>query len=163
MSSIGEFLSGDKNAAKVEFIISREVIPNTNSEFIHLTSPDTGNELYTFWHSKKKSKGSKGQTTGGKKPYAMIMYSELEEIGLTTEQYGVITRLSKYIKWNDEVLIHSRTKKPLTQADLVNILGYGLSKLKRLLKELRELDVMYFTNKGYEINRKFIKKGGKAS
>ncbi len=102
-----DYLSGNKNVVKDEFIISREKCANTNSELVFVQHSQMADPLYTFWHSLKGFK-SKPKHTGGKKPYAMEFVRHIRDNGL------IIGSVNIYIQtWNAETGKYHAKDNPL--------------------------------------------------
>ncbi len=158
-----DFLNGNNNVAKVEVIISREKT-NNGPELIHVSVGDR--EIYQFWHNPSKSKEVQPKHTGGKKPYLMLMIGHLEQlrksnIGNVEELIGFIVCLGNNIEWNTGRLIHKRSKKQLKYEDLQNMFSCGKRKLDRIIKDLRDNDLLTSNQDGYFISGDLIKKGRK--
>ena len=151
------------------FTITREKTSN-GSEYIRVLPENKtteGMELYTFWYNPKsenKDPSKKPKHTGGKKPYVMLMVDEMEDLkekGVKNveELIGYVVSLSKYIEWHTGKLIHKRSKKPLKYKDLQQIYGCSNKKLNKMINLMKEHDLLYYTDEGYFISSRFIKKG----
>lgn len=150
---------------------------DTGAEYIeeHIIDTETGKEYFfrKFWHNpdnevvkdKKKSKN-----IGGKQPYFMVMINEIErlkkiDVKDRLDVVGFITILGKNIEWNTGRLIKTRSKKQLQYKDLLDITGCGKTKLDRILKTMKDNNLLTYEkpsadkNGGYFISSKIIKKG----
>lgn len=150
------------------FMISREVAPN-GYEFIteSIINSEGKDTVYRqYWHNPKSRVDNKKppKHTGGKKPYLMLMINEVEELrnqGVKNveELIGYVACLGKYIEWNTGRLIHKRSKKPIQYKDLVEIYKCSKPKLNKMINLMKEHDLLYYTDEGYFISQKYIKKG----
>lgn len=158
-----KYLTHASNIFVGELKITRDVAGN-GWEYIRVCLPD-GTELYAHWHNpKKKPRDSPPKNTGGKKPYLMLMIDEIEKLredGVQNveELIGYIVCLGKNIEWNTGRLIHKRTKKSLRYVDLLKIYGCSKPKLNKMLRLMKENDLIYHTDSGYYVSSKYIKKG----
>lgn len=147
--------------------ISRESMPNgVECLYINYIDGDKIVPMYSplFYNPNKKEKSEKPKNTGGRKPYIMLMIDEMEELrkkGVKNveELIGYVVCLGKYIEWHTGRLIHKRSKKPLQYNDLLAIYGCSNNKLNKMLKLMKEHDLLYHTKEGYFISQKYIKKG----
>ena len=143
--------------------MSRETAPN-GYELIHVLVD--GVEWYSFWHNPKtKTRDSPPKNTGGKKPYLMVMVQEIEllrgrGVDNVEELVGFIVCLGKSIEWSTGRLIKGRKKESMQYADLVQMFSGGRRKLDRIIKQLKDHELIYHSNDGYFVGRKIIKKGG---
>lgn len=150
------------------FMISREVAPN-GYEFIteSIISDEGKSTIYKeYWHNPKANVDAKKtpKHTGGKKPYLMLMVDEIEELrnqGVKNveELIGYVVSLGKNIEWNTGKLIHKRSKKPIQYKDLVEIYKVSKPKLNKMINLMKEHNLLYYTDEGYFISSKYIKKG----
>lgn len=167
MNELRRFLLGEINVVDLGggVIISKEIAPA--AELWHISVD--GEEKKMFWVSNNKEKekpAKKGDYTGGKPPYIMVMESAVQKlidsgdyVGDIYQQIGFLTAMSGRIEFKTGRLVHSRTKKPLTRVDLMGITKFTHNKIDKLLKNLRENNLLTHTADGYFISRKFIKKG----
>lgn len=161
-----DFLAGNVSVFRMgDVIFSSEVAPS-GGVLWHVSNFDTGNEVRSIWIS-NKSKGIP-KTTGGKKPYLMVMIDDIDELvngecteGDINEQMGYLCCLGKYIHWNTGQLVNKRTKKQLKYNDLLKLFKCGNKKLNRLLNQMKSNEILFSTDKGYFVSRKYIKKGKK--
>jgi hypothetical protein len=171
-----EYLRGERNVAKDEFIIGRE--RTGNSEFVIVSLPESKEPLYALWNSRKTAKEYKKSEnsgeiiferitpkgTGGRESYVMLMpyaISELNKKNISLDAAGVIFKLADCVEWNTGRICRRRDSKSMTREMLSKTLGAGNMKLKSILRELKRLDVLYYDEKkqAYFINKKFIRKG----
>ncbi|MDP4117678.1 MAG: hypothetical protein Q8873_00595 [Bacillota bacterium] len=161
-----DFLNGDSNVAKINVIVSREATPN-GFQFISIKETDSAEPLYSFWYNPKKEQKKENpppKHTGGKKPYIMLMTSEIEKLyekdvpGID-EALGCILHLGRYVEWGTGKLIDPRSKEPLKYKDLRDIFKYSNKKLNGLLKTMKDNSLLSSTDEGYFISTKLIKKG----
>ena len=125
---------------------------------------------HTYWinPNEKKPTKNKPKHTGGKKSYSMLMTEELKatieklkENGVKNaeEVLGYMFILTEHSEFNTNKLIHKRNKKPLQYKDLQEIFNCSNNKLNKMLKILKDNDLLSNTNEGYFISQEFIKKG----
>lgn len=124
---------------------------------------------HTYWiNPKEKKTNDKPKHTGGKKPYSMLMTEELKatieklkENGVKNaeEVLGYMFILTEYSEFNTNKLIHKRNKKPLQYKDLQEVFDCSSNKLNKMIKILKDNDLLSNTNEGYFISQDFIKKG----
>lgn len=116
-----------------------------------------------FNPNEKIPKNEKPKNTGGKKPYLMLMIDEIEElrneVKNVEELIGYVACLGKYIEWNTGKLINKRSKKPLKYIDLLQIYKCSNNKLNKMIKLMKDHDLLYYTDEGYFISQRYIKKG----
>ncbi|MSU01960.1 hypothetical protein FYJ83_10820 [Tissierella sp. DSM 105185] len=147
--------------------ISREFTKNSECLYISVVDGEETTPLYPpLWHNPKadKKNNETPKHTGGKKPYLMLMIDEIEELrsqGVKNveELIGYVACLGKYIEWNTGKLIHKRSKKPIQYKDLLNIYSCSNKKLNKMINLMKEHDLLYYTDEGYFISSKYIKKG----
>lgn len=163
-----KYLNRESNICIGELKITRDVAPN-GSEYITVCMSD-GRELYTFWHNPRKAerKNENPKHIGGRKPYLMLMIGEikkLKEQGVKNvpELVGYLVSLGDNIEWNTGRLIHKRSKKSLQYKDLLEVCGCSKPKLNKLLAQMKELDLLYYTSEGYFVSSRLIKKGKQQS
>jgi len=173
-----EFLNGQRNAVKDEFILGREKAGS--SELIFVSLPNGEKPIYALWNSKKtvkkyeKKEDKSGEVvfkkvvscgTGGESAYVMLidnMISKLRKKNISLNASGAILQLTNYLEWNTGRLYNKRNKISLTKEMISKILKIGKQKTNNVLKELKELDVLYYNNKesAYFMNMKYVRKGG---
>ena len=161
-NDIMKYVSGEQNAIRDEFILSREKCGG--SEFVHVQHPDLPEPLYTFWHSNKQTrKGNKNTSqTGGKKPYVMLMVEELIALmnkGLPAEDAGYLLYLTPYIEWGTGRLIHGRSKRQMKFVDIAKVFGKSYKTTQGIIATLKDHDLLAYTKEGYFISRELIKRG----
>lgn len=176
-----EYISGLRNAVKDEFIIGRERAGN--SELIFVSLPESERPLYALWNSKKtakKYKVKKNDTdekldeikfekvepkgTGGKEVYIMLMeyaLSELNKKNISINAAGAIVKLIDCIEWGTGKLCRKRDSKILNRNMIKEILKVSDNSLRKILKELKILNVLCYDNKkkAYFFNTKYLRKG----
>lgn len=161
-----DYLLGKVNAVKLgeHAVLSRELTP---TGFQHLILTLLDEEYMDAWKNPVKSK-SKGlpKHTGGKKPYLLLMSQEvmkLKEQGITNVEelvgFLICVGSAGSIEWGTGRLVKKRSKRPLKYVDLENMFSGGRTKLNRILGELKEHDLLFYTQEGYFVSTKIIKKG----
>jgi len=150
------------------FKTTREIAPN-GLEYIQEYIIDGEEELLfrCFWYNPNRKvvkDKTKSKNTGGKKPYLMLMTNEIEELrgkGVKNveELIGYTVSLGKYVEWNTGKLINNRSKKTLQYKDLISLYKCSKPKLNKMLKLMKDNDLLYHTDEGYFISSKYIKKG----
>lgn len=165
--NLANFIRGKINVIDGNFIITRERSPNGN-EYIRIISKEANGEklLYDFWHNprRKRELTEKPKHTGGKQPYIMLMINEIESLrkkGVKNieELVGYVVILGRYIEWNTGKLIHKKTKEPLKYKDLLELYSCSRPKLNKMIALMKEHGLLYYTEEGYFISNKYIKKG----
>jgi hypothetical protein len=159
-----EFLNGNKNAAKTEVLFLKDEMPN---KMQRITIKIDDKPIYEFWVNPKKPRGNKEPgSTGGKKPYIMLMLDEMKklrdaDIKNPVELVGCLAYLAEFVEWGTGRLIKRRAKKPLRYGDLLEILPYGNKKINQILSDLKKYDFLVNNLDGYFISDRLIKKGKK--
>lgn len=169
-----EYLRGERNAVKDEFIISRE--KTDTAELLHISHPDIEEPLYQLWHTTKckkvvSCKGEIGEPvkpkhTGGKKPYVVLVQEvgQVEDAALSIEASALLWKLIRggHVEWHTSRLIRKRDKAALTKAMMQEMLKVGAVKIKRALSELTAKKILTYDRsaRAYFIDRKLVKKGG---
>lgn len=170
---IAEFLRGERNAVRDEFILSRERV--RNSERIRLSVVEDQEELiplYDTWSKKCKriqlSSALEAEPqkapkhTGGKRPYIMVM-QDRDIDGLSIEARGFLFTIfyKNNIEWHTGRLINRRTKKSLTSTAISKDFNIKSADLKAILNELKKAKILAFDNKqkAYFVSQDFAKKG----
>jgi hypothetical protein len=177
-----EYLSGERNAVKDEFILSRE--KSGKSELLYVSHADMQSPLYALWSGPKaKAKAKrckqveaesvalvkyeevKPKHTGGKRPYVMLMEGKSNEINsLSLEASGLLLKLfyGGNIEWHTGRVIRKRDKKSMTMPMIGEQFKIGTRELKRIASELSAKGVMHYdrTKKSHFVSRDFAKKGG---
>ena len=165
-----EYISGERNATRDEFILSRE--STGNAEYINVSLPDGIEPIYTLWTKKPQKRKAikatgeivKPKHTGGKRPYVMLMQDQTDVLNtLSTEAAGLLLKLigGGFIEWHTGKIIDRRTKKPLTLATIRARYKLGERKTKALIKELTVNKIIKYDRKqrAYILNPKFARKG----
>lgn len=125
---------------------------------------------HTYWINPNEKKLTKKNPkhTGGKKSYSMLMTDELKAVRDNLKENGVknaeevlgyVFVLTEHSEFNTNRLINKRNKKSLQYKDLLEILGCSNNKLNKMIKILKDNNLLSNTNEGYFISQKFIKKG----
>lgn len=172
----------DKNG-KPAFKMDRSKT-NTNNQMISEVFLDDDynkdidwNRYWRNYFGEYKEPDKKPKSTGGKKPYVMLMTKEVTElleknIKNADEVLGFLTILSGYMEFHSGKLIdkRQRLKKkqlPLQYNDLLEICKYSRTKLDKMIKITKDYNLIYYEkptkdNKGgYFISSNIIKKGKK--
>lgn len=174
-----QFLNRETNAISFnregcKLIISRELVPNGCEHYyqtISFSDREKDIVLKDYWvNPEKTKKKEKSNYTGGKKPYIMIMVEEIEKLRDSKvtnieELIGYMVCVGKYIEWNTGKLIHRKGRKrnqSLKYEDLLSIYSCSKPKLNKMLKLMKDNDLIYHTNDGYFVSQKYIKKGKSA-
>ena len=161
-----DFLNGVTNAVRLEdTILSRDVLPNGYQRLV-LNTVENDATLFEWWHNpkEKRNKNDTPKHTGGKKPYIMLITGEVENLrkqGIPNleELIGFLVCLGNNIEWHSGRLINKRSKKSLKYKDIQKLFSGGRKKLDRILRELKEHDLLFSTEEGYFISTRIIKKG----
>jgi len=161
-----DFLNGITNAVQFEdVVLSRETLTNGYQHLI-LSTIENNIPLLKGWHNpeKEQNKDHVPKHTGGKKPYIMLITGEIENLrkqGVPNleELIGFLVCLGNSIEWNTGRLINKRSKKALKYKDIQKLFSGGRKKLDRILRELKEHDLLFGTEEGYFISTRIIKKG----
>lgn len=156
------YITRETDVLETNAIISREKT-DKGMEYIHISFGEK--ERYTFWNNPAKARDHPPKTTGGKKPYVMLMVqkvSELQKQGIKNieEIIGFLVLLSDNIEWNTGRIINKRSKKPLKYDDLRNKYSSGNSKFAKSMKLLTDNSLLEHKPEGYFISTDLIKKGG---
>lgn len=162
-NDFARYISGEINAVKDEFILSREKAPR-GSELIHVTHTESQSAVYEFWTSTSEGqrRGKAPKHTGGKKPYVMLMVERLIVLlasGLPIEHIGYLVCLSAHIEWGTGKLVTGRTKRRMKFIDIQKVFHCGYKKTQAILAGLKEYNLIAYTKEGYFVSRDLIKKG----
>lgn len=165
-----DYINGDTNVVQSEFIIGRERTGRV--ELITVSVPDIGKPLYELWHKRKRNKvevskvdkvnGKVGKSTGGKKAYVKVMLRECKGLNdAPLDVKGAVFSLFDYIEWNTGRLRNKRTGKSLTVPAMGEIFKTGAVKTRRLINDLKGLNVMTYDTKHrfYFVNPSMFAKG----
>lgn len=168
-----EYLMGERNAIRDEFILSRE--RKGRNEYISLSLPDRSEPVYKLWTKKninKKPVKAVGEIietkqpkhTGGKRPYVMLMQDQQDILNkLSMDAAGLLLKImgGGFIEWDTGRIIDRRSKKPLTISMVRARYKLNTTKTKALIKELTENKVIKYDRKqrSYFFNANFAKKG----
>jgi hypothetical protein len=169
-----EYINGERNAVKDEFILSRE--KNGSSELVFVNIPDIEKPMYALWNSRKQAKRHKVKTqsdtevkietvipkgTGGEPAYAMIILNEIEKLKISIEASGLLLKLFSCLEWNTGRLIRKRDNVSLTVDMVMEQFDLGKRKTKTLLAELNKCGATRYDpkTKAYYLNGNIVKKG----
>lgn len=166
-----EYILGERNATRDEFILSREC--SGSAEFVSVSLPENPEPIYILW-TKKPSKANKNQATGeistpkhigGKRPYIMLMQDQSNIINaLSFNAAGLLMKLLSggFIAWNTGQLIDRRSKKPLTINDIHKRYKLSIPAIKAIMKELTDNELIKYnrSQRAYILNDRFARKGG---
>lgn len=166
-------MSGERNAVKDEFILSRE--RSGASELVRVSHPDIEEPIYALWSGVKKHKPQTPQLdgavetvipkhTGGKKPYVMLMEgSKGIIIGLSLEASGLMLKLfyGGHIEWHTGRIISKQDKKSMAIAGMSKWFKVSRGKLRKILTELSAGGVVRYDPKkhAYFADRSIARKG----
>jgi len=170
---LAEFLRGERNAVREEFLLSREKV--RNSERIRLSIVENHEEIipiYDTWAKRCKRIQVDGaletqpqkapKHTGGKRPYIMVM-QDRDIDGISIEARGFLFTIfcKNIIEWHTGRLINRRTKKPLTSANIAREFKLKSVDFKIILSELKKAGLLVYDNsqKAYFVSQDFAKKG----
>ncbi len=157
-----EYLCGDRNAVKDEFIISRET--TGAAELVRVSHPEMEEPIYALWQTTKRRKkeGSRPKHTGGKKPYVILLYEN--KINLSLEASGLLLKIIQggCIEWHTGRLIRKRDKRTMNVNMMMKEFNLGRLKLNRLMLELTTKGALNYdkSSRAYFIARDLVKKGG---
>lgn len=181
-----EYLNGQRNAVKDEFIVSRQKTKGA-VEKVFLTHPDIKEPLYALWHNTKKSKKGKYRVAekqpdehefkiervkpkhiGGKSPYVMLMEGKTRKADpLPFKAAGLLFNLvyCGNIEWHTGRVIRKRDEKTMTVKMLSKQFKVGISKMKDMVSELTATGIMTYdkNKKAYFVSRDIVKKGVSSS
>ena len=154
-----KYLSGQQNAVRDQFIISREKAGGC--EHVHVSHPELAEPLYQFWTGKKKANSPKH--TGGKKSYVMVMIRELAGLianDLPAENVGYLMCLVPFVEWGTGRLVLGRDNRQMTLADIQQKFKRSRRKTLYILSNLKKHGLLVRDAGGYALSRSLIKKGG---
>ena len=110
----------------------------------------------------------KGNYTGGKASYVMVMQKAVELFmrdekakGDKLLQLGILNALCGCVEFKTGKLVNRKTKQAMQRKDIMKVTGIGKSKLDRILQDMKSNGIITRTNDGYFVSRDFIKKGAK--
>ncbi|GEM_PF-3437800 len=165
------------------FKIERVRLPNGCSKYREVfldykySNDIPWNEFPRNYYGEYQGSDKKSKSTGGKKPYVMLMTNEikalkgkLKEDGVKNynEIIGCLTDLSGFMEWSTGKLIDKRQRlkkkqTPLKYNDLLEISGYSKSKFENMMKLMKYYQLLWHSddeeNKGYFISQIYFKKG----
>ena len=153
---LAEYIRGERNAVKDEFILSREKRSN-ELELIHVTIPEEEKPLYTVRRTmgglpETNANGEKiKRRSGGKRPYVIVMQPTDNPLkSLSIESLGFIMKLIyfKNVESGTGRLVCGRPKRTMTIKDMTQRLGIGgRTKVKGILAELSGVEVLKYEKK----------------
>lgn len=158
-------LNGEVSVIRLDVMLYRTPMPNGVDKYeVVPMDEDFLLSFVKYVNPKTLEQSKTPRHSGGKKPYVMLMVDEVERLrkdGVKNveELVGYLACLSKNIEWNTGKLVKKRTKKPLKYKDLQGMFPCSKNKLNRILKDLKEQDLLYGTQEGYFISPRIIKKG----
>ena len=157
-----KYLSGEKNAVRDEFILSRE--KSNGNELVFVSHPEISKPVYSFWRAggKEKNSNQNPKHTGGKKPYAMVMLNELVSVlgkGVPIELIGYLVALAPYAEWGTGRLVCGRKKRKMQVADIEKVFRKSRRTTLNTLSTLKKHGLLSCTDEGYFISSHLIKKG----
>ena len=159
-----KFYNGENNYYRSgNLSIGREPLPNSGRVYYIIKHDDKETEytLHEFWTSKLGQKlNMNKKSTGGKKPYVMLMTEALYNTNITPTNIGYLIKLTHNIEWGTGRLIDRKTKKPLTGDSIASVLGTSSSTVDKLIKDLKQNNAIRKESDGYFISTELFKKGG---
>lgn len=145
------------NVCQGQFSIGREQIGKM--EYIVITID--GKEVYSFWRNPNKRVSKEPpKHTGGKPSYVKLMLQEMQKYNLSLEAAGFVNKMTKHIRWGDNLLIDRRTKKPLVVEDFCTIIGKSKPVTLKIIGELKGFGLLTKDKEGYRISPNLVQKGG---
>ena len=177
MNSARLFLAGEVDVVDLGggIILSRERTKN-KCDLWHFS--DGEKDIKQIW-VKRERKIVKGKVeeepedkedfqTGGQEPYSMSMDRNFQSLvrakdkqGDLMRQFGLLLMLQYYAEFGTGRIVNRRTKDPLTREQIGRIADTKLSKLDKLLRDMKHNGLIERRDDGYYISRRFIKKGAK--
>jgi hypothetical protein len=176
---VGEFLRGERNAVRGDFIISREQTKNSSFCFVSMPQEEESVQILAGWAKKVKPESEILATvqevstaepkpkkhTGGKRPYVLLFQDNIDAVkDLSLNASGFLLKViaSGCVEWHTGKVIKKRSKKAMTQKMICAEFGLKSVECKAILKELTEKKIIAYDNseKAYFINRNFAAKGG---
>jgi hypothetical protein len=172
-----EYIRGERNATRDEFILSREKAGNAERIYISVIGNDDQDivRIYETWAKKCRripvsnpdiadipQKSPTPKHTGGKRPYIMVMQDRsIDDISIEARGFLFTVFCKNNIEWHTGRLINRRSKKPLTIAAIAKEFNLKSDCLRKILRELKKAGILSYNNraKAYFINQDFAKKG----
>ncbi len=168
-----EYILGERNATRDEFILSRERSGNT--EYVNVSLPDCEEPIYQLWTKapKKHKPATKAvgevdiarpKHTGGKRPYIMLMQDQDDVINkLTDPAVALLLKIMAggFVEWDTGRIMDRRSKKSLTIETICARYKKKPAATKAIIKELTKNEVVQYVRKdrAYFLCPKFAKKG----
>lgn len=159
MSSASDFYNRKVNVIDLGngFHLGRESVKGM--DFMTLSKGDE--VLYSWWHNPNKTVTNKPpKHTGGKPSYVKLLIKEMQKHDISLESAGLIQKVIPNIHWGDNLLMDTRSKKPLNIDNLCTITKKSKPFIIKTLKELRETNLLVKDKDGYKISPSLIQKGG---
>lgn len=168
-----EYVLGERNAVKDEFILSRETIGNV--EHVYVSLPEDENPIHDFWTKRgRRIKAKPGDIntevvsapgpkhTGGKRPYIMLMQDRpVSELSFDARAFLFTIFCENFIEWHTGKVVDRRSKKPLTTKKMAKTFGIGIVRLKKVVSELESKGIISYNSRQscYIVSQDFAKKG----
>lgn len=76
---------------------------------------------------------------------------------LSESEVYFLVKLSNCIDWDEGQLLYKRDRRPVKYADLEKIMSYSSNKLNKVIKSLKEKQILYNGKAGYYISEKMYK------
>lgn len=143
-----------KNVSVKTVVFGKEELPDGRC-CVYVTDYETNppQVICHFWLKDNPVRAYPGRPrgTGGKPAHFKIYLEKLANMDtkLSDEELGTLMRIAKYADWETNILVHPKTKQPLTTKDIVKLTNCSRRTLYRRLKALQENDVIEITDEGY--------------
>lgn len=157
-----KLLNGEVNAIKQMAIFSIEKYPTNDIKHVFISDIE-GCEVFEFNYNPNKKKPTKKRARGGVASYLKLYISKINELikqGVTPDLIGYVICVSLNIRWDDDLLIDLKTKKPLKHSDLQEIFGASRAETTRIISQLKDFNLLKKDKDGYKAVTNFIRKGG---
>lgn len=182
---LAEYIRGERNAVKDEFILSRQRIGGV-MEMISVLAPDIREPIYVTWRNPLKAREKryrslidaadagaglsvkisriKPRGTGGKKPYVILLESKMQNPEpLPTDAAGLLLNLMYCgcVEWHTGRVVRKRDGKPMSLTMISRKFGIGKARIKRVIGRLTAAGIITYNKaeRAYFISREFAKKG----
>jgi hypothetical protein len=159
MSNTSDFYNRNVNVLNLGngFYLGRESVKGM--DFMTLSFGDE--VLYSWWHNPNKTVANKPpKHTGGKPSYVKLLIKEMQKHDLSLESAGLIQKVIPNINWGDNLLIDTRTKRPLNVDNICEITKKSKPFVIKILRELKKAQLLNKDKDGYKISPSLIQKGG---
>jgi hypothetical protein len=159
MEQLNEFINRKVNVVDLGNGLTLGRESARNMDFMTITY---GGETIFSWWSNPNKKVSKNppKHTGGKPSYVKLLIKEMQKHDVSLEAAGLIQKVIQNINWGDNLLIDTRSKKPLNIDNICAITKKSKPFIIKTLKELRETNLLIKDKDGYKISSYLIQKGG---